>query len=308
VALLGSQIARADALSQPPDAVPVSILGTSNGSTTESPSSEQPLACGRPGDIRADNELAMKLVWCPPGTFTMGSPPGEAVDRQNEGQVTVTHSYGFWIGRYEVTQSEWEAIMGTNPSEFSPTGTGKYKVLGKSTSRFPVEGVLVEDAEGFCRRLTDRERVAGRLPTDWEYTLPTEAQWEYACRAGTKTATAFGDQLCSAAANFKGFAPFNGAKRGPFLFGPTDVGSYQGNAWGIHDMHGNVWEYCTGWYSDEAPGGIDPQPVTTGTYRIGKGGSWLHDGRYTRSAFRYWIEPAMRQGTVGFRAALAPTK
>lgn len=256
------------------------------------------------GDVRNDNELQLKLVWCPPGLFTMGSLPGETVYRQNEARVMARFSRGYWIGKYEVTQNEWEAIMESNPSEFSPIGFGKYKVIGKDTARFPVESMLVEEAEQFCRKLTECEHAARRLPAGCAYTLPNEAQWEYACRAGTTTATAFGDQLSSVSANFKGFLPYNGAKRGPFLFRPTDVGSYEPNAWGLHDMHGNVWEFCAGWYSDEAPGGIDPQPATSGTYRIGKGGSWFHEGRYTRSAFRYWIEPTMRQGTVGFRVAL----
>lgn len=258
------------------------------------------------GDERDDNELNMKLVWCPPGSFTMGSLPGETVYRTNEHRIEATLSKGFWIGKYEVTQAEWEAVMQSSCSEFSPKGAGKYKVLGKETSQYPAESMLVEDAMEFCDKLTELERAAGRLPEGCVYALPTEVQWEYACRAGTTTATAFGDSLSSHKANFKGFAPYNGAKRGPFLFGPTNVGSYPGNAWGIHDMHGNLWEYCAGWYSDVAPGGVDPQPASSGKYRIGKGGSWFHDGRYTRSAFRYWIEPKMRQGTVGFRVVLTP--
>ncbi|MCA9143444.1 MAG: formylglycine-generating enzyme family protein [Planctomycetaceae bacterium] len=288
-----------------------SSLETSDNDTRQSEASNavraveaHAFAGEKPGDVREDNELNLKLVWCPPGTFIMGSQPGEDEYRTNEHRVQVTLSRGFWIGKYEVVQEEWDQLMESNPSEFSPTGQAKYKIFGKSTSRFPVESLLVEEAEAFCNRLTERERSAGRLPTNCCYTLPTEAQWEYACRAGTTTATAFGDQLSSADANFKGFVPYNGAKRGPFLFRTTNVGSYRGNAWGIHDMHGNVWEYCAGWYTDVAPGGTDPEATTSGTYRIGKGGSWFHDGRYSRSAFRYWIEPDMRQGTVGFRVAL----
>lgn len=272
--------------------------------STERPNGQSGFSGNRAGDVRDDNELKLKLVWCPPGTFTMGSQPGEDEYRTNEGQVETTLSRGFWIGKYEVTQGEWEQLMKSNPSEFSSTGQAKYKIFGKVTLRFPVESLLVEEAVDFCQRLTEQERAAGRLPTNWEYALPTEAQWEYACRAGTTTATAFGDQLGSVDANFKGFVPYNGAKRGPFLFRTTNVGTYRGNAWGIHDMHGNVWEFCAGWYTDEARGGSDPEPATSGTYRIGKGGSWFHDGRYSRSAFRYWIEPEMRQGTVGFRVAL----
>ncbi len=253
------------------------------------------------GDQRQDNELEMTLVWCPPGTFTMGSNEGETIYRKNEGKTKATLTHGFWIGQFEVTQAEWKVVMGYNTSEFSPEGRGKYKVLGKETSNYPAESMLVEEADEFCSKLTELERSAGRLPDGCVYALPTEVQWEYACRAGTTTATAFGDKLSSHKANFKGFAPYKDAKRGPFLFGPTSVGSYPGNDWGIHDMHGNLWEYCAGWYSDAAPGGINPKPATSGDYRIGKGGSWFHDGRYTRSSFRYWIEPKMRQGTVGFR-------
>ncbi len=275
---------------------------------TASPIRDSGFAGHRAGDTRDDNKLNLKLVWCPPGTFRMGSQPGEDEYRTNEGQVETTLSRGFWIGKYEVTQQEWDQLMETNPSEFSSTGQAKYKIFGKSTARFPVECLLVQEAEEFCKRVTTLERSAGRLPANWSYTLPTESQWEYACRAGTTTATAFGDQLSSSDANFKGFVPYNGAKRGPFLFRTTNVGSYRGNAWGIHDMHGNVWEYCAGWYTDEARGGIDPEAATNGTYRIGKGGSWFHDGRYSRSAFRYWIEPDMRQGTVGFRIAATEMK
>ncbi len=311
VGTLGCLYSRA-AIAETPRRRSASLRDVSDASNTfadaKTTDSDPPFNGQIAGQMRADNELALKLMWCPPGTFVMGSWPGETVYRKNESRVEVTFSRGFWIGKYEVTQREWEAIMETNPSEFSPTGSGKYKVLGKTTTQFPAESMLVEEAIEFCDRLTDREFAAGRLPAGWMYTLPTEAQWEYACRAGTTTGTAFGDQLCSVDANFKGFVPYNDAKRGPYLFRPTDVGSYRANAWGVHDMHGNVWEYCAGWYADEAPGGTNPEPATSGVYRIGKGGSWLHDGRYTRSAFRYWIEPTVRQGTVGFRVALTQTK
>ena len=124
-----------------------------------------------------------------------------------------------------------------------------------------MELVAWDDANAFCRKLTEPERQAGRLPAGWEYRLPTEAQWEYACRAGTVTATAFGDSLSSRQANFNGNNPYNGAENGPNLTRTAEVGTYPANAWGLHDMHGNVWEWCRDWYQRKLPGGNDPEAL-----------------------------------------------
>src|SRR5262249_36715389 len=121
----------------------------------------------------------------------------------------------------------------------------------------PVGNVNFAEAETFCRKLTELGRQSGDLPEGWEVRLPTEAQWEYACRAGTATATAFGDSLSSKQANFKG-TPYNGAEPGPSLGRAAPVGGYPANAWGLHDMHGNTYEWCRDWYHAKLPGGTDP--------------------------------------------------
>jgi antitoxin component YwqK of YwqJK toxin-antitoxin module len=180
--------------------------------------------------------LALDMLWVKPGSFEMGSPSSEKDRFDDETPHTVTLTQGFHLGKHEVTQSQWEKVMGSNPSEFK----GGYR---------PVEKVSWTDVTSFCNKLTASERVAGRLPVGMTYQLPTEAQWEYACRAGTKTTFSFGDGLTSAQANISG--------------GPretTDVGKYPANAWGFHDMHGNVWEWCADWYGDY-PTGAARNPV-----------------------------------------------
>src|SRR5262249_22120724 len=148
----------------------------------------------------------VKLCWCPPGRYTMGSPPGEPERRPGEGQVEVVLTRGFWVGKYEVTQGQWSRVVGAFPGKLT-AGAG---------DDFPVYDINFAEAEGFCRRLTEKAREAGDLAADWEFRLPTEAQWEFACRAGTTTATAFGDRLSSRQANFEG-RPYNGAEPGPSL-------------------------------------------------------------------------------------------
>jgi formylglycine-generating enzyme required for sulfatase activity len=237
------------------------------------------------------------MVWIPPGTFTMGSPPSERDRYSDEGpQTLVTISRGFFLGKYEVTQREYLAVMGSNPSWF----TGD---LDR-----PVERVSWYEAVAYCERLTQQERAAGRLPAGYEYRLPTEAQWEYACRAGTTTATAFGDSLSSTQANFDGNYPYNGGARGPYLGRTTKVGSYSPNAWGLYDMHGNVWEWCADWYSDSYPGGrvTDPQGPTWGLDRVLRGGGWFSVGLNCRSAIRFRFNPSDWYYVLGFRVALVP--
>jgi formylglycine-generating enzyme required for sulfatase activity len=244
------------------------------------------------GDQR--HAVGITLCWCPPGTFRMGSPPGEPERRPGEDQVEVRLTRGFWIGRYEVTQSNWRRVVGPLPGELTaelPEGDD-----------YPVGNVNFAEAEMFCRRLTGLAIASRELPEDWEFRLPTEAQWEYACRAGTTTATAFGDSLGRSQANFGG-KPYNGgADDGPSLKRAAQVGSYAPNKWGIHDMHGNTFEWCRDWYHATLPGGDDPELYAKkGTSRVRRGGAWTDDGWPCRSAFRLRFEPDRRYDHIGFR-------
>jgi serine/threonine protein kinase len=256
-----------------------------------------------PGEEWSAYGLQMKFCWCPPGSFRMGSPPGEpGREGLKEDQVDVTLTRGFWLGKYEVTQAEWTALMSTNPSAFSSTGFYKAQVAGLDTSHYPVEAVSWDEAMEFCRKLTAQERSAGRLTVGWKYTLPSEAQWEYACRAGTKTATAFGDTLGADHANFDGRQ-----LRGGISPRTTRVGSYAANAWGLHDMHGNAAEWCRDWFVLNLQGGFDPEaaePGEQGLLRVQRGGTYLSTRDRCRSASRDWLRHDDRQVALGFRVAL----
>jgi formylglycine-generating enzyme required for sulfatase activity len=173
------------------------------------------------------------------------------------------------------------------------------------------------EAEGFCRKLTEGAHASGELPQHWEFRLPTEAQWEYACRAGTTTATSFGEALSSRQANFKG-KPFNGGEPGPSLGVAAKVGGYPANAWGLHDMHGNTIEWCRDWYHAKLPGGVDPDlhdafetavlNRTGDKSRVRRGGAWTDDGWSCRSAFRLRFEPHRRYDHIGFRVVVVQPK
>jgi formylglycine-generating enzyme required for sulfatase activity len=257
-------------------------------------------AGAKAGDER---EIAgVKFCWCPPGKFVMGSPPDEPERRPGEDQVEVTLTRGFWMAKYEATQGEWKRVMGELPGELTaelPEGDD-----------YPVGNVNFPEAEAYCQKLTELGWEAGDLPNELEIRLPTEAQWEYACRAGTTTATAFGDKLSSKQANFKG-KPYNGGEPGPSLGRAAKVGSYPPNAWGLHDMHGNIFEWCRDWYHARLPGGVDPDlSLTKGesnrdaTYsRVRRGGAWTDDGWPCRSAARLRFEPERRYDHIGFRIA-----
>jgi len=235
----------------------------------------------------------VKLCWCPPGKVLMGSPPNEPERRPDEDQVEVTLTKGFWTAKYETTQGLWKRVVGKLPGPLTaelPEGDD-----------YPVGNVNFAEAEDFCRKLTMLARQSGNLPSKWEFRLPTEAQWEYACRAGTTTATAFGDSLSSKQANFKG-QPYNGAEAGPSLGHAATVGSYPANAWGLHDMHGNTFEWCRDWYHPKLPGGVDPDLYSAkATSRVRRGGCWTDEGWPCRSAFRLRFEPERRYDHIGFR-------
>lgn len=237
-------------------------------------------------------------VEIPAGRFVMGSPTNELKRSLNEGpQTTVVFSRSFWIGRYEVTQAEYASVMGANPS-LSPGDD------------LPVDQVSWPEAVEYCEKLTARERGAGTLPAGWSYRLPTEAEWEYACRGGTTTPTAFGTTLSSTQANFDGTVPYgDGVEPGPRRGGTIRVGSYPPNPWGLHDMHGNVWEWCGDWYGSRLLGGkfTDPVAPNTALTRTLRGGGWETTGQFCRSSSRYTIGPAvLRTVSSGFRVVVAP--
>jgi formylglycine-generating enzyme required for sulfatase activity len=255
----------------------------------------------RPAEVT--NSLGMKLVLIPAGRFLMGSPREEK-DRTKEEEQHPVQTRPFYLGVYEVTQEEYAKVMGSNPSWFAPGGGGKDKVKGLDTRRFPVEMVSWHDAVEFCRKLSalPAEQQASRV-----YRLPTEAEWERACRSGASSSTPFpfGASLSSQQANFDGDRPYGGAARGPYLRRTTAVGSYPPNAFGLYDMHGNVFEWCQDRIEPDAcrygPGQDSPGPH--GELRVLRGGSWSYAGSSCRSAYRTGAEPGHRNGNVGFRVA-----
>jgi formylglycine-generating enzyme required for sulfatase activity/outer membrane protein assembly factor BamB len=251
------------------------------------------------------NSIGMKLALIPAGEFWMGSPETDKEARQDEKpQHHVRITKLFYMGVYTVTQEEYQRVTGINPSFFAVTGPGKDKVIGLNTARFPVEQIRWPDAIEFCRRLSElpEEKQAGRV-----YRLPTEAEWEYACRAGTTTAFHFGDSLSSQQANFNGNHPYGGASKGPFLVRTTEVGSYAPNAFGLYDMHGNVWQWTNDWYGlnyyRESPVDDPPGP-SQGSMKVIRGGEWYAEGRDCRSAFRYADLPTGIFYVMGFRVVM----
>jgi formylglycine-generating enzyme required for sulfatase activity len=281
-------------------------LATAVAAASRSVLATQPPSSFRGGSAGEGREVdGIKVCWCPPGSFVMGSPPDEPERRPGEDQVEVTLTRGFWTSKYEATQSQWKRVIGKLPGDLTAE-----LIEGDD---FPVGNVNFAEAEAFCQKLSERSRKSGVLPEDWEFRLPTEAQWEYACRAGTTTATAFGDKLSSTQANFKG-KPYNGAERGPSLGRAARVGSYPANAWGLHDMHGNVYEWCRDWYHARLPGGTDPDLYSAKSSatrsehgdvsRVRRGGCWADDGWPCRSAFRLRFEPERRFDHIGFRVVV----
>jgi formylglycine-generating enzyme required for sulfatase activity len=272
------------------------------------------------------NSIGMDLVLIPPGKFVMGSPIAEqALARKtnkeagykspddlyaDEEQHPVEITRPFYLGVYEVTQAEYEKVMGSGivPSHFSRGGKGKDKVEGMDTSRFPVEKVSWQDAVEFCARLSERdaERRAGR-----KYRLPTEAEWEYACRAGTRPTApfSFGRSISSEQANFDGHHPYGGADKGTYLGRPAPVGSYRPNAFGLYDMYGNVWEWCADCYDKDyyrkSPKQDPRNDKAAQERRVMRGGSWWSHGHYCRTASRLSGAPDGRAADIGFRVVLA---
>jgi formylglycine-generating enzyme required for sulfatase activity len=255
------------------------------------------------------NSIGMKLVLIPKGTFQMGAAADEAGALGNDRpRHEVEISRPFYLGAYEVTQKQYKKVLGTNPSSHSAGGAGRGKVRGIDTGDFPVEQTTWNDAVAFCKKLSalPAEKGAGRA-----YRLPSEAEWEYACRAGTKTPFAFGKSLSSRQANINGNPPYGGAEKGPYLDRTCKVGSYKPNAWGLFDMHGNVWEWCADWYGNDyykkGPR-RDPTGPALGGSRVLRGGCWYWHGLQARSAYRSYTAPDYRNRCVGFRVACTTPK
>ncbi len=270
----------------------------------------------RPGEVR-EYEIAtgvlMKFCWMPAGEAQLGSPKVErqVVLRYHEmdmecasiaaeaEEVRGRHSSsGFWLGKYPVTQSEWQAIMGNNPSWFSKDGAGKEYVAGLETARFPVEAVSWEDSAKYLAKLNKHGRAEKVFGTLGKFVLPHEDEWEYACRGGrgNKQAFYFGHALNGQQANCNGNYPYGTETKGPYLGRPTVVGAYESEAphpWGLCDMHGNVDEWCENL--------CDFEP----SYRAVRGGSWILNPGNCRAALRGTGGPG-RDSIVGFRVCFRP--
>jgi formylglycine-generating enzyme required for sulfatase activity len=288
---------------------------------------------GVPHNLELPGKVALELAWIPPGNFTMGSPLSEASRRLDESpQTHVTLTGGFWLGRTHVTIGQWKAVMGRGVRDqllhlidddalfdlggerqtrraymnFSRAKAAEY--LANESDNLPMYFVSWDDAMEFCRRLNSLERAAGRLPAGYEYDLPTEAQWEYAARAGTASATydepldaiAWYDANSAHGYEGKGFKLASGATGGP-----RTVAGKRPNHWGLHDMAGNLWQWCRDWYGPY-PGGevTDPSGPASGTGHVNRGGSFGSSAADERSASRAVNPPAEASAYRGFRLAL----
>jgi formylglycine-generating enzyme required for sulfatase activity/tRNA A-37 threonylcarbamoyl transferase component Bud32 len=259
---------------------------------------------GRP--VETEDEIApgvwMRFVLVPPGKFLMGSPERERDRDADEVLHEVEITEPFDLGKYPVTQEEYQVVTGKNPSWFSAQQGGKEKVAGLDTRRFPVERVSWKEASDYADTLT-KKRVNGL-----SYRLPTEAEWEYSCRGGRSSSKPFGvgdgRTLSSREANFDSNFPFGGAAKAEPLNRPCPVGSYDPNALGLRDMHGNVWQWCGDWYGPYPSGKVsNPTGPGEGSSRVGRGGSWFHSAEYCRAAFRRSYVPGYRDFHLGFRLA-----
>ena len=250
-------------------------------------------AVGAPAPKRGpkDGPLGMKFVRLPKGTFFMGGGGGKA------GEKTEIKE-NFEIAVHDVTQEQWQEVMGKNPSYFSRDDNGKDKVKDikdEDLKQFPVESVSWEDAQEFIKKLNEKEKGRG-----YRYRLPSEAEWEYACRGGATSEEECSyhfyfdkptNDLSSKQANFNGEHPLGKGEKGPYLGRPTKVGSYAPNKLGLYDMHGNVWQWCVDLREAGAPG------------RVFRGGGWSFGGGSCRAAVRDWGAPGDRENYLGFRLA-----
>ena len=232
------------------------------------------------------NSVGMKFVWISPGTFMMGSSNQEKGRGDDEIHRKVTLTKGVYLGVHTVTQEQWQALMGDNPSHF------------KGTPNLPVEQVSWDDCQAFCKKLHEKEKKP--------YRLPTEAEWEFACRAGTTTPFHVGETIATEQANYNGNFIYANGKKGQYREKTMPVGSFPANAWGLYDMHGNVWQWCHdrhGGYSSKDL--VDPQGPKSGTNRVLRGGSWGNHPIFCRSANRNFSDPANRTEYYGCRVCFS---
>jgi formylglycine-generating enzyme required for sulfatase activity len=251
-----------------------------------------------------DADSGMTFIEVPPGRFTMGSPSTESGRNDDEALHDVEITQAFLLGRYEVTQQEWRAVMGTNPSHFAECGP-----------RCPVENISFVDVQQFLAKLNERAtaRAAAAAPKEppLQYRLPTEAEWEYACRAGTTGPYATGENLTTVQANYNGKFPYAAFPAGEFRQHPTPAGTFPSNRWGFGDLHGNVWEWTADWYGPYAEShaaNIDSHGPPTGEKRVIRGGSWYFDANSARCGLRYTHAPQDRGFSLGFRVAADRTR
>jgi formylglycine-generating enzyme required for sulfatase activity len=267
--------------------------------------------------------VALTQLWIPPGRFKMGSPETELDRQEDEGPQHLVQLQGFFMGQTPITQAQWRSVaqwqaregerweqeLSSNPSRFQVGGDTRLLSENAFTDDRPVEQVSWGDAMEFCRRLSQR--------TGRHYTLPSEAQWEYACRAGTSTPFAFGEMITPELANYDGNATYGNGPKGKNRKQTTPVGMFPANAWGLQDMHGNVREWCL----DDWHGSYEGAPVDgsawvdgaegqsskrEGGRRLLRGGSWFYFPRFCRSAYRSLIRPGDANYGFGFRVVCLP--
>jgi formylglycine-generating enzyme required for sulfatase activity len=242
-------------------------------------------------------ELDLALVWVAPGSFQMGSNDGSD-DEKPVHEVRLTR--GYWLGKTEVTQGQWQAVMGKTVAEQRDLANREWPLRGEG-AQYPIYYVSWEEAVEFCRKLTERDRAAGRLPAGYEYRLPTEAEWEYAARGGNRS-RGFTYSGSNKLEEVGWFTDNSGSQTQP-------VEQKLANELGLFDMSGNVWEWCHDWYDSAYYGKSvrdDPGGAATGSLRVRRGGGWYFDARCCRSAFRGRDRPGSRFYHFGFRLAVAP--
>ena len=240
---------------------------------------------GRYADLAVKN-VTQRFRWIEPGTFWMGSPESEPERDGDETWHQVTLTKGFWLGDTACTQSLWKTVLGSNPAYF------------KDNAKNPVEQVSWDDTQEFIQ--TFNSMVSGLNAQ-----LPTEAQWEYACRAGTNTPFSFGDNITPRQVNYNGKYPYASGKIGLSRQKTVPVKSFPANAWGLYEMHGNVWEWCQDWYEDYPEESVtNPEGSQANSERVVRGGSWLHRSARVRSAIRNMHYPVSLANHRGFRLSL----